>query len=510
MSHLIMEIKFFYKQQIQIEIEQEILDAFTVRDVIKDIPDKKLILTLAEWILGIAVQSERKTYYLDLINTFTEVRSNTLVQIIYNVLQKGNSVGDISIQEEEEEGKEETATYLIRINNLEKENAHLTEELVEVKESKLDLFKKNMNLEDNIKQLEQTVQEQNYMMDMYKQRENTLNDNQEESMNLHIQVSELKGKLKVTESMLSKAREEKELMNGEYKEKILKLNKEIEGLQEKGIKYDHLINKMEKEKLSFNSFHALKLKLSKAEMTIKDHEDKIRQLRNFDQDKSKYLKKIEDLNAALIQESQKIEDVEKINKNYVSTIGDYESELNTLKSQFMNFKSNENQHEDVLRHDDEVANNEVSISGGKGLDEVIAVSKNEEKRELELKMNEQKNKIIEELKNKLKNEEEANAQLKKSNAIYKSTINEFQSKIEENNSSEKEKIMIEMEEYKKRVEELEKELNEKEEMCGNELDIMSSFFHSFAINIWEENLMNSSKNLHTVSSMNSNSYRTNY
>ena len=53
---------------------------------------------LSEWILGIAVQSEKKAYYLDLIKTFSEEVSNTIVQTAFNVLKKG----DINDEEDEE------------------------------------------------------------------------------------------------------------------------------------------------------------------------------------------------------------------------------------------------------------------------------------------------------------------------------------------------------------------------------------------------------------------------
>lgn len=518
-----MEIKYFYKQQIQVEIDQEVLDNFGVRDIVQDIPDMKLIVTLAEWILGIAVQSERKTYYLDLIKGFkNEEVSNTLVQIIYNVLQKGtddennndedNSNNYIS---DKAEDNEDTTTYLIRINNLEKENIHLTEELSELKESKLELLKKNIELEDSVKLLEQQVIEQTYIAEMVKQRETSLNDNQEESLNLHIQVSELKGKLKVTETMLTKVKEEKEIMHGELKEKILKLNKEIEALQEKGIKYDHLVNKMEKEKLSFNSFHTLRIKLENAELKIKDQEDKIRQLKNFDQDKSKYLKKIEDLNAALIEESQKIEESENDKKKYIDRIVTYENEITELKSQVINYRSNENNNNfsGLLNEDDIVANN-IHKMEGKSLNDVIEVTDNEEKRELELKLSEQKNIYIEDLKNRLKIEEDTVKLLKESNNKYKNSLGEFQMKYDETSIKEKEMIKEEVSELKKRIAELEKEVEEKDDMSGKELDAMSTFFHSFIMNYWEDLSMsngnNSAKNLHTVSSMNSNSYRTNY
>merc|ERR1712032_1106522 len=116
----------------------------------------------------------------------------------------------------------------------------------------------------------------------------------EESLQLSIQLSELKGKLDAKEKNLYKIKEEKEKISEESKQKIINLQSENENLREKGVKYEILKEKM--DKIPIEDVNLLKSKLINSERRILELEEINKKLKNYDVDKAKILKKIEELN----------------------------------------------------------------------------------------------------------------------------------------------------------------------------------------------------------------------
>lgn len=86
MSHCISNIKFFYRDIIKTETDVN----FNIRDLVKDIHENDLVEKLAELILGVAVGSEKNTYYVDCISKLPEDLSNYLIQIVYELVRKEN------------------------------------------------------------------------------------------------------------------------------------------------------------------------------------------------------------------------------------------------------------------------------------------------------------------------------------------------------------------------------------------------------------------------------------
>lgn len=90
MSHCVSNIKFFYKDIIKTETDVN----FNIRDLVNDIYENELVVKLAELILGVAVGSEKNTYYVDCISKLQEDYSNHLIQIVYELVKKENEEGN--------------------------------------------------------------------------------------------------------------------------------------------------------------------------------------------------------------------------------------------------------------------------------------------------------------------------------------------------------------------------------------------------------------------------------
>lgn len=244
---------------------------------------------------------------------------------------------DMKIEEfrknEESEEDEQTALYL-RIESLELENAKLHDEVSNLNMKVADLTKENYTFELTVKEVEGKYQEllntlEHRNSDMFKQSD------MENTVSLSIQLSELRGKLEAKEKNIQKLREEKEKLIDDYKMRLLELQKENEILREKSIKYDVLKEKMH----SLDDVNNLKAKLIQSERIIKDQEEKIKKLKNFDQDKNILLKKIEELHFELSQEKEKINDYIKENNYYKDLIVQHEQEIKFFKKQIENKSS---------------------------------------------------------------------------------------------------------------------------------------------------------------------------
>jgi chromosome segregation ATPase len=318
------KIKEFYQSIIGIEFEDEF---FVAKD-----SSVENFRKLAELITGISAQCDKRGYFLNVMQNMDHEDSTELFTILTERISAYTE--DMKIEEfrknEESEEDEQTALYL-RIESLELENAKLHDEVSNLNTKVAELTKENYTFELTVKEVEGKYQEllntlEHRNSDMFKQND------LEDTVNLSIQLSELRGKLEAKEKNIHKLREEKEKLIDDYKGRLLELQRENETLREKSIKYDVLKEKMH----SLDDVNNLKAKLIQSERIIKDQEDKIKKLKNFDQDKNILLKKIEELHFELSQEKEKINDYIKENNYYKDLIVQHEQEIKFLKKQIEN------------------------------------------------------------------------------------------------------------------------------------------------------------------------------
>jgi exonuclease SbcC len=290
---------------------------------------------LGELITGISAQCDKRGYFLNVMQNMDHEDSTELFTILTERISAYTE--DMKIEEfrknEDSEEDEQTALYL-RIESLELENAKLHDEVSNLNLKVADLTRENYTYELTVKEVEGKYQEllntlEHRNSDMFKQSD------LEDTVSLSIQLSELRGKLEAKEKNIQKLREEKEKLIDDYKMRLLELQKENEILREKSIKYDVLKEKMH----SLDDVNNLKAKLIQSERVIKDQEEKIKKLKNFDQDKNILLKKIEELHFELSQEKEKINDYIKENNYYKDLIVQHEQEIKFLKKQIENKSS---------------------------------------------------------------------------------------------------------------------------------------------------------------------------
>jgi hypothetical protein len=321
------QIAQFYHSVIGIEFEE---DFFSAKDASVENYRK-----LSELLTGISAQCDKRGFFLQVMQNMETEDSTELFTILTERISAYTE--DMKIEEfrknDESEEDEQTALYL-RIESLELENVKLHDEVGSLNSKVADLTKENYTFELTVKEVEGKYQE---LLNSFEHRNSDLfNKNDlEDTVNLSIQLSELRGKLEAREKNIQKLREEKEKILDEYKGKLLDMQKENETLREKSIKYDVLKEKM----YSLDDVNNLKAKLIQSERIIKDQEDKIRKLKNFDQDKSILLKKIEELHFELSQEKEKINDFVKENNYYKDIIVQHEHEMKFLKKQLEQFNS---------------------------------------------------------------------------------------------------------------------------------------------------------------------------
>ena len=491
MSHLINEIKYFYKE-IQNEIDASILEKFVVRDLVKDLPKKEVTVQLAEWLLGISVRSEKHTYFIDLIQKLNSDDKDVLVDIIESVIkcysdrEKDEDHNSRSSERNYVADDDDINLKMVRINVLEKENSQLMQEIEELKSAKMEYFHRNMDLEDKNKHLEQQVEEKTYMINVLEQRETSISSTQNDTMKLNIELAELRGKLKVTSEQLTKEREKKEIEMGELREKINSQRREIQNLQEKSLKYDNLMEKMERERFNFNEFHSLKFKLSKTEGMLKDAEDKLREIKNTDSSKDKLLIQIEELNVKLYKEKQKNDEIAQDKKSNIDLMFQLKQENKELLETINELKS-------------------VSLSSGnnalieeynKKVSNVIS-QHNDHKIELDNIMNDQNKMLLEEQQSALSKLEESNTKLKEENLILSMKIKNLETENLKNKNNESESK--ENEKLRKELSKLEEELEYKERIHDVQMDMICSVFHGFGIYAMQE-----------ITSSNKSDYSTNY
>ena len=266
---------------------------------------------------------------------------NILFEILSEKLpSKANEDGDgEGHNTSNERDLEEHNNLLNRIDTLEKENQELTQSnttlLLQFEEVKMQLNQVNHNYFD----LETKY---NDLLAETELKNEKSNNEYEESVSLSIQLSEIKGKLDARELTIMKLKEEKEKTSADFNQKFQNLKAENEMLKEKSMKFDLLKEKMDKYDAKIEELNNLKSKNLQNEKLIKDQNEKIKKLNSFvDTDKSKLLKKIEELNFKITEDNEKIAEFRKEIEIYKENIINKENELNAFKKQVESYKSNE-------------------------------------------------------------------------------------------------------------------------------------------------------------------------
>ncbi len=292
---------------------------------------------LAELITGLSAQCDKRGYFLNIMQNMDPDDSTELFTILTErisayaddtKISEFRRKGSVDISDEDEQTQ---TTLFLRIESLEIENAKLSDEIKRLSNVNADLTKENYTRELNIKEMEIKHHE---LLSSLEHRGSDIRSDFEEQVNVSIQLSELKGKLESKEINIQRLKDEKEKLVDDYKSKLLNLTKENELLREKSIKYDVLKEKMH----SFDDISMLKTKIMNNERIIKEQDEKIKKLKNYDVDKSILLKKIEKLNFDLSQEKEKLADVLKENSHYKDLIIQNESETKFLRKQVESLK----------------------------------------------------------------------------------------------------------------------------------------------------------------------------
>lgn len=339
------QIQKFYLEIIGIELEDDYIK------MKKENLNEENFRKLAELLTGLSAQCDKRGEFLQIMQNMDYEDSTELFSILTERISAYAESQDVSnnnilVQNNKEEeninsDEEENTGLYIKIENLELENVKLHEEIKNLNNKVTDLTKTSYSFELALKESEGKYQE---LINSLEQNKNEVNNNNyEDTVNLSIQLSELKGKLEAKEKHLQKIKEDKEKIVEDLKSKYDILAKESEHLKEKSIKYDVLKEKM--EKFSMEEMNALKTKLINSERMINDQEEKIRKLKNFDTDKTKLLEKIKDLNFELSQEKDKNSDILKENNYFKDLIIQNENEIKFLKKRVESLKTSDEKEE---------------------------------------------------------------------------------------------------------------------------------------------------------------------
>lgn len=331
------KIKKFYKEVINIEFEDEFFDGKQAIESQSEAQFRKL----GELITGMAAQCEKRGEFLQIMQNMDHDDSSELFAILTERIsaytennKTENHKNDDSFEEDE------YAALYLKIENLENESLKLHDTIDDQSKKISELNKLNYNYELTVKELEAKYQDLINTIDpkssQYNNNKENYKENLEESLQMSIQLSELRGKLDAKEKNLAQIREEKEKLKNKYKKQVLDLQTENEQLREKGVKYEILKEKMDKFPLEDVSL--LKSKLVNSERRVNELEELNKKLKNYDVDKAKILKKIEELNYELIQEKEKNSDLLKENNYYKDLVVQndndirfYKKEIETLK-----------------------------------------------------------------------------------------------------------------------------------------------------------------------------------
>ncbi len=331
------QITKFYNEIIEIEFESNF---FNPKD-----NSVENFRKLAELMAGVAAKCENNEYFLQIMQNMQEATE------MFNILSERISayvkINDFRQKSSDsEEDNVDNGPLYLRIERLTLENDKLNEEVKNLKNKISDLTKDNYNYELTIKELETKYQ------DLLESRnsEHSYSNDYEENVNLSIQIFELKGKLEAKDKHLQSVKDSKERAIEEYSNKISMLQKENETLKDKSRKYDVLKEKYEKSQNE--DYQKIKQKLYQSEKIIKDQEEKLKKLKNFDVDKSTLLNKIQELNYELSQDREKLLEYSKENNYYKETVVNLESDLKFYKNQCEFLNSNQQNGEIIVKDEE--------------------------------------------------------------------------------------------------------------------------------------------------------------
>jgi chromosome segregation ATPase len=286
--------------------------------------------------------SEDNPRYIKIMETMSAEDKNIIFDILSEKLptkvnenekeyEHNNSVNDRDLEEHN--------NMLLKIDTLERESQELTVTNQQLTVQNEDLKTQIVQINHNYFDLESKYNELAAELE-YKNEKN--NKEYEDSVSLSIQLSETKGKLDAREIALVKLKDEKEKIMSDFGQKVQVLKSENEILKEKSLKYDLLKEKLDKYETKIEELNNLKSKNLQNEKIIKDQDEKIKKLKSFvDTDKSKLLKRIEELNFQISEENEKIVEYKKEIEIYKENIINKENELSNFKKQVDSYKSNE-------------------------------------------------------------------------------------------------------------------------------------------------------------------------
>ncbi len=260
--------------------------------------------------------------------------------IMFNILSSRIVVkyeSPINNEDNHENLSEDKNTLVNKIELLENENQKLKISNDNWIEKYNKLLLTNSNLEHSYAELEQKYSEllistsnaDNKSVDSQKTEKN---NQLEELVNLSIQLSEIKGKLEAKEQIIIKLKDEKEKTYMDLSKKILLLKQENDELKENNYKYEFLKEKYEKANKALDELNNYRNRNIHLEKLLKQSEEKIKILSNYENDKKKLLKKIEDLTFSLSEEKEKNSDLQIQKQQYYDLTVILESNLQSIKN----------------------------------------------------------------------------------------------------------------------------------------------------------------------------------
>ena len=456
-------------------------------------------LKLAELIVGLCAESNKREEYFDVLNELPENESNEIIQLLSELIpvddekdhNKSKSKDSIDEkererererQEEEEDKANENAMLWIRAENAEKENERMSQEMNELHDKITDLTKANYTLEINLKETESKYQE---LVASLKKEEGESVKNRGNDVNLSIKVSELKGKLEAKTRSFYEYQEEKEKLIDELNTKINLMRKENLSLKEIKVKHDVLQNEL--KKFSLEDMSTIKQRLLQCERLIKEKDEEINRLRNND-NQNLLLKNIEELNKEKALLEEQVNELQEENESIKQQLLIKDCEITQLKESLgpgaaalledPETKDNEKKENtqgitlDNLVEEDNKDNND---NGEKVLElerkiaelEKEKVSLNEQINELDAKIENDKH-FLEEQKDeteKMKKKLEKHKQIKDENKTFVSKIAELMEKLDEQKNENMKLVNAKSElknEYISTINKLQKDLTESE------------------------------------------------
>ena len=456
-------------------------------------------LKLAELIVGLCAESNKREQYFDILNELPENESNEIIQLLSELIpvddekENNKSKSKDSIdekererererQEEEEDKANENAMLWIRAENAEKENERMSQEMNELHDKITDLTKANYTLEINLKETESKYQE---LVASLKKEEGESVKNRGNDVNLSIKVSELKGKLEAKTRSFYEYQEEKEKLIDELNTKINLMRKENLSLKEIKVKHDVLQNEL--KKFSLEDMSTIKQRLLQCERIIKEKDEEINRLRNND-NQNLLLKNIEELNKEKALLEEQVNELQEENESIKQQLLIKDCEITQLKESLgpgaaalledpetKDIEKKENTQGITLDNLVEEDNKDNNDNGEKVLElerkiaelEKEKVSLNEQINELDAKIENDKH-FLEEQKDeteKMKKKLEKHKQIKDENKTFVSKIAELMEKLDEQKNENMKLVNAKSElknEYISTINKLQKDLTESE------------------------------------------------